>query len=80
MPTHLEGAEDGHEDGLGLGTFLAAIGVAVLQDQDGGADPPLPGIVVRRNLLVVQEGEQFLPVAPQSLLQPPGMFFLPPLR
>jgi len=52
VPTHLEGAEDGHEDGLGLGTFLAAIGVAVLQDQDGGADPPLPCFVVLRQLLM----------------------------
>jgi len=79
VPTHFEGAEDGHEDGLGLGTFLAAIRVAVLPDQDGGADPPLPGVVVRRHLLMVQEGEQLFAVAPQSLLQPPGMFFLPPL-
>ena len=30
MPTHLEGAADGHEGGLGLGHFHADIGVAVL--------------------------------------------------
>ena len=79
MPTHLEGAQDGHEDGLGLGPFLAAIRIAVLPDQDRGAYPPLPGFDVQQHFLMVQEGEQILPVAPQSLLQSPGMFFLPPL-
>ena len=42
MPPHLEGAEDGHEDGLG--PFLDAIGVAVLADQDSGTYYPLPGV------------------------------------
>jgi hypothetical protein len=79
VPTHLWGAQDGHEDGLGLGPLLTAIGIAVLPNQDCGAYPPLPGLVVQQHFLMVQEGEQFLPVAPQSLLQSPGMFFLPPL-
>ena len=48
MTSHFERAEDGHEVGLGLGPILAAIGVAVLPDQDRRADASLPVIVVRR--------------------------------
>jgi|GEM_PF-4305729 len=39
------------------------------------SESPLPGIVVRCNLLIIQEDEQFFPVAPQSLLQPPVFSF-----
>ena len=53
MPTHLESAEDGHEGGLSLGPLPAAIGVAVLPDQDSRTHSPLPSVVVRRHLFVI---------------------------
>ena len=34
VSAHLEGAEDGHAGGLGLGPLLAAIGMAVLLDTE----------------------------------------------
>ena len=38
---------------------------------------PLPAVVVRRYFVVIQEGDQFLAVAPQPLLQPSGVLLLP---
>ena len=55
-----------------MGPLLGAITVAVLSDEDSRAYSPLPCLVVWRHLIVIQEGEQFL-------LQPPGMFLLPPM-
>ena len=60
MPTHLEGAADGHEGGLGLGTLRAAIGVAVLPDQHRRAYYPLPCVVARRHLLAKSVFKQML--------------------
>lgn len=62
-----------------MGPLLGAFTVAVLSDQDSRAYSPLPCLVDWRHLIVIQEGEQFLLVPPQSLLRPPGMFLLPPM-
>ena len=45
MPPRLESAEDGHEGGLSLGPLLAAIGVAVLPDQDSRRIPLSPALL-----------------------------------
>jgi len=37
---------DGHEDGLGGGAALAAVALAVLAEDDGGADLALGEVVV----------------------------------
>ena len=58
-------------------SLLAADDVTVLADQDRRTDSPLPAVVVRRYLFVIQEGEQFLAVASQPLLQPSGVLLLP---
>ena len=58
-------------------SLLAADAVTVLADKDRMADSPLPAVVVRRYLFVIQEGEQFLAVASQPLLQPSGVLLLP---
>ena len=70
-------AHDDHQNSLGLHSLLAAVAVTVLADQDRRADSPLPAVVVRRYLLVIQESEQFLAVASQPLLQPSGVLLLP---
>ena len=70
-------AHDDHQNSLGLHSLLAADAVTVLADKDRMADSPLPAVVVRRYLFVIQEGEQFLAVASQPLLQPSGVLLLP---
>ena len=49
MAALLEGAEDAHQDRLGFGTVLAAVGVAVLPRDHRRADLTLAVVVVERD-------------------------------
>ncbi len=74
-----QGTQDAHQHRLGLGTVLAAVGIAVLPRDHRRADLTLGVIVVERHLDVVQEREQLRGVAPQSLHQASRMALLPRL-
>jgi hypothetical protein len=77
VATLFEGAEDRHQDGWAIRSTLAAIARAVLADDQGRADCPLGGVVVERNVGLVQKGEQVVLVATQPLAQPLGVAVLP---
>ena len=72
-----EGAEDGHQDGLAVGTVLAAIAVAVFADDHRRADGPLGRVVVERNVRLIQKREQFVSMTPESFDQSFGVRVLP---
>ena len=54
----LQGSEHAHQDRLGLGPVLAAVGVAVLSRDFGRSNLSLRVVVVEGNLGMVQESEQ----------------------
>ena len=69
MAAFFQREEDARQDGLDVGTFDAPIAVAVLADDDGGANGLL-GHFFRRGLrFVIQEREQFEAMAAQAFDQ-----------
>ena len=75
----LQGAEDAHEDGLGFGSVLAAVGVAVLPSDHRRADLTLGVVVVERNFGMIEEREQLSGMTPQSLHQAARVALFPRL-
>src|SRR6516165_2069252 len=73
----LESPEYAHEDGLGLGTFLAAVCVDVLPHDDGRPDLSLCMVVVGGYVGVVEEREQLGLVPLQALDQTTRVPLLP---
>ena len=58
-----EGAKEGHEHGLAVGTVVAAVAVAVFADDDGGADRAFGVVVIERDAITIQECEQLILMA-----------------
>jgi len=56
----LEGAEDGHQDGLAAGATGAAVAVAVLAHDHRRSDRPLRHMVVEGNALLVEKVNKWL--------------------
>ena len=69
MAALLQGAEDAHQNGLGLGPVLAAVGVAVLPRNHGWSDLTFAVVVVERDFGMVQEREQLRAMPPKPLHQ-----------
>ena len=66
QPTSSERPEDRHEDGLCLGSAITLVALSVLAHDDRGPDFPLGVVVVRWDMLMVQEGEDVLLEAAKS--------------
>src|ERR1700733_7019518 len=73
----LQGAEDAHQDGLGFGSVLAAVGIAVLPRNHSRSDLTLAVVVVEGNLRMIQEREQLGGMPLQSLHQAARVALLP---
>lgn len=57
VPSLLEGEEHTHEYGLHVGAFAASVSVAVLAQDDGGANGAFGEIVFEGHTGLVQKGE-----------------------
>ncbi len=65
-----ECAEDGHQNGLSVGSGHATVALNYFAHDDRRPDFPL-GMVVRRwNVGIFQKGQQFVPIFLQALGQP----------
>ena len=73
----LQGEEDAHENSLHVGALRAAIAIAVLAQNYGGANGPFRQVVVEGNAGLVQKREQFVVMAPEPFDQAPGLRVLP---
>ncbi len=79
MTALLQGSEDAHQDRLGFGPVLAAVGVTILPRDHGWSDLALAVVVVERDFGMVQEREQFGGMTPEALHQPARVALLPRL-
>ena len=68
-----EGAEEGHEDGLGEGALLGAITEGVFATNDAVANLAFGVVVIGRDLGVIEEGQQGILVAAEAFGQTVNM-------
>ena len=62
-----EGAEDAHQGCLAVGAAIAAVAEAVFADDDRRTNCTFGGVVVERNVRLIQKREQIVAMATQSL-------------
>ena len=77
MSTLFQRSQDAHQDGLAIGSALAAVSVAVFANDDGGANDPLRMIVVEGNARLIQKREQVLAMTAQAFDQTFCLFVFP---
>ena len=77
MASLFEGAVDAYQNGLGVGSALAPVAVAVFANDHGWANRSLGMVVVERNLGMIEKGEQIALVAPEALHQSPRLGVFP---
>ena len=73
----LESAEYGHQHGLHIGTNIAPVAVAVLADDHRRTHLALGVVVVERDSVVIEEGQQVGLVSSQALDQSPRLAVVP---
>lgn len=71
VAAEFEGSVDAHEDGLGCGALLGAVGLAVFAEDDGRTDHAFGEVVLERDVRLVQKREQVIARPRQTLAQPP---------
>ena len=67
-----EGAKNAHQDGLAVGSAVAAVAIAVFADDDRRTDGAFGVVVVERNARLIQGGEQIVLMRPQKLDRTPS--------
>ena len=72
-----EGAEQGHEDGLAVGTGVAAVAVAVFANEDGGADRAFGVVVIERDAVAIEEREQVILMTAQAFDETLRIWLIP---
>ena len=76
MTLELGGSEQGHQDRLGLGTLVGPILLGYLSGEDGRSHLLLRMIIIRAHPFILQKGEEFLLMPPQSFEEPFGISIL----
>jgi len=80
VTAQLEGAVDGHHDGLHVGALLAAVAQRVLANDDRRTNLALAVVVVSADAIVIEEGKQVIPILDEPLDQPLGVGVFPRRR